>query len=547
MSDGARTEEARQATGSRLREALIAASSWLDVHAERVDALNVFPVPDGDTGTNMSLTLRAAAEALHKLPETAAVGEVAKAAYQASMMGARGNSGVILSQLLRGFAHALEGKQVMSSADLATALAEASAVAYRGVSRPVEGTILTVARKTGEAAQAAAHLQQDLRNVLEHALRAAGDAVANTPNQLEVLRKAGVVDSGGEGLRVLIEGAWMWSTGRAMERSAQAVTVRAQLDQLEHDPQEMFGFCTEFLLQGCQIPADDVKAAMEALGQSVLAVGDSELLRVHVHTRRPGQALEFAVEHGTLARVKVENMELQHAEFAAAGRTGHTRAPEAQDGVGVIAVASGAGLRGVFESLGARVVEGGQSMNPSVQDILEAVQRSVYSQVIVLPNNSNIALTARHAAELSTLPVRVLPTASVAQGIGALLAYNFQADLDANADAMTHAASAVHTVEITRAVRDAEVDGLPVKCGQVLGILDGTVVTAGASPLQAALSALAHSTLTAMELVTIYTGEGVADAEAQELAAAIRGSHPALQVDVVEGGQPHYPFILAIE
>lgn len=550
--------------GAGVRDALVAASTWLDAQAERVNALNVFPVPDGDTGTNMSLTLRAAADAVRALPDVSPAGDVARAAYQAALMSARGNSGVILSQLLSGFSQALEGRHELHAPDLARALAEASRVAYRGVSQPVEGTILTVARRAAEAAEAAAARGHDLTSVLGQAVDAAGLAVAETPNQLEVLRKAGVVDSGGEGYRVVLEGAWMYSTGRSIAEAAAAKAsadvIYADLAALGVDEGTPFGFCTELLLQGCDLPVQAVKATMEGLGESVLAVGDADLLRVHVHTLRPGQALEFAVDHGTLARVKVENMQLQHQAFAAGAgpQATATAAPGAPGGpaaqesprdsaIGVIAVAPGDGLREVFRSMGAIVVGGGQSMNPSVQEILAAVKGAGHEQVMVLPNNGNILLTAERVKEFASVPVEVIPTRTIPQGLAALLAFNFDDDLAGNVRAMADAAAAVHTVEVARAVRDADVDGIAVCTGQYMGILDERAVAVAASPEAAALEALGHVSLESAEIVTIYYGEEVAEAQAESLAGHVRDRYTGLSVEVVRGGQPHYPYLLGIE
>jgi DAK2 domain fusion protein YloV len=540
-----------RAAGAELRTALQSAAAWLSANAERVNALNVFPVPDGDTGTNMSMTLQAAVGGLERLGEDVPVSQVARAAYEAAMLGARGNSGVILSQLLSGFSKALGHATELTPQLLAEALSEASEVAYRGVSRPVEGTILTVARQAASAATAAANAGLDLPGLLEQTVRAANEAVAATPSQLEVLRKAGVVDSGGEGYRVILEGAWMWSTGRSLEEglSESRPYSRALLQNIGEE-ESMFGFCTEFLLRDSDLPVADVKMRMEELGESVIAVGDCDLMRVHVHTLRPGQALEFAVDHGTLARVKVENMQLQHDAFAAtgAGDPGLSSGDgQLASSIGVIAVAAGDGLLKVFRSLGARVVQGGQTMNPSVQEILAAVNSSGYKELIILPNNSNIILTAEHVQELTPHKVAVVPTETAPQGIGALLAFNFQADLQTNVGAMEQAAHAVHTVEVTGAIRDAEVDGIQVKSGDVLGIYDGRVVGVSDSAEEALLRTVSHAPVEAMEIVTIYWGAGASDAEAQTVSARIRQAHPGLAVEVVEGGQPHYPYVVSLE
>jgi uncharacterized protein len=532
-----------RATGADLAAALQSAASWLNANAERINALNVFPVPDGDTGTNMSMTLQAAVNGLQHLSDAAMVSEVARSAYDAAMLGARGNSGVILSQLLRGFAESLAQAEDLTPRGLAQALVRASELGYAAVSKPVEGTILTVAREVGVAATAAAGAGADLPDILAAAVRAAADAVAATPEQLEVLRKAGVVDSGGEGYRVILEGAWMWSTGRSIEdETATHPYSRALVQAIEEE--STFGFCTEYLLREATVPLDEVKTSMEALGESVIAVGDQSLMRVHVHTLRPGQALEYAVDHGTLARVKVENMQLQRDALAAGPHDADTQAPSS---IGVVAVASGEGFLKVFRSLGARVVQGGQSMNPSVQDILTAVNSSGCKELVVLPNNSNIVLTATRVQELTPHRVAVIPTKTVPQGIAALLAFNFQADMQTNLTAMEQAAHAVHTIEATRAVRDAEVDGVSVKSGDFLGLSDGDVVVSAASLEEVVLAALAHSHVEEMEIVTVYYGAGVSQHEAEAIAARIRGDHSGLAVEVVEGGQPHYAYIVSLE
>ncbi len=540
--------ERTRATGADLRAAIVAAGSWLNANAERINALNVFPVPDGDTGTNMSLTLQAAVDGVRGLADDLPVSQVARAAYEAAMLGARGNSGVILSQLLRGFSSALAGADDLTPTAFAEALREASKVAYSGVSKPVEGTILTVAREVGEAAAQAAQEGRDLPGTLEQALHAATEAVAATPSQLEVLRKAGVVDSGGEGYRVIIEAAWMWSTGRSIEESAGEARShgRALLDAVDEEG-STYGFCTEFLLRDCDMPVAEVKTHMEALGDSVIAVGETDLLRVHVHTLRPGQALEFAVDHGTLAKVKVENMELQHQAFSAAGHGAAAQQAEPVSSVGVVAVTAGDGFLRVFRSLGATVVQGGQTMNPSVQDILAAVSSSGFKELVILPNNKNIILTARHVQELTPHTVRVIPTETVPQGIGALLAFNFQADLDTNIAAMEQGAHAVRTIEITRAVRDAEVDAVQVRAGQLLGIYDGHVVLAADRVEDALLGSLREASIESFEIVTLYHGAGASDEEAQGLAARIRDAHPGLAVEVVAGGQPHFPYVVSLE
>ncbi len=535
------------ASGAALSGALVGASTWLDAHTERIDALNVFPVPDGDTGTNMSLTLRASAEALRAQPSGVSVGDAANAAYQAALMGARGNSGVILSQLLRGFAHALVDRDQLTAGALAAALGEASATAYRGLSHPVEGTILTVARAAGEAAGAAAQRSDDLVTLLDAVVVAAGAAVAATKDQLEALRKAGVVDSGGEGYRVILEGAWRWATGRSLDEPVAAPLLHAAVG-VAATQETPYGFCTEVLLRDCSVPVGDVRTAMAGLGESVLAVGDGDLVRVHVHTLRPGRVLEYAVDHGDVVKVKVENMTLQNQDMAArAHRVDPPAVSPATGAIGLVAVATGDGFQKLFRSLGASVVDGSQSMNPSIEQLLAAADALGQTQVIVLPNNPNVILTARHLQDVTRRHVDVVPTTSVPQGVGALLAFNFQADMATNLAAMAAAANAVHTVEVTRAVRDAEVDDVSVRAGQAMGMYDGRVVAVAESAEDALLRVLDGVAGETLEVVTIYFGADASEEQAQALASRVRDSHPGLTVELLRGGQAYYPYVVSLE
>ena len=382
--------------------------------------------------------------------------------------------------------------------------------------------------------------------------------MAATPSQLEVLRKAGVVDSGGEGYRVILEGAWMWSTGRSLEPGADAHTYsRALLQAVEEE--STFGFCTEFLLRDADLALPEVKQRMEALGESVIAVGDRDLMRVHVHTLRPGQALEFAVDHGTLAKVKVENMQLQHEAFAAAAEQA---AREARDAIAQVQESLREAQAKVVERdplvsarWFARAAAEALSTTPPnrrnaavhQKNTIEALNSSGYRELIVLPNNSNVILTARQVQELTPHTVTVISTETAPQGIGALLAFNFEADMQTNVAAMQQAAHAVHTLEVTRAVRDAEVDGLSVKPGELMGIYDGRVVVTSTSADEALLGALSHAPIDGLEIVTIYHGAGASEDQAQAVAARIREAHPGLDVEVFEGGQPHYPYVASLE
>ena len=528
--------------GEHVRQAADAAATWLELQAASVNALNVFPVPDGDTGTNMSMTMRAAAEAAAAEPSDEA-GTVARAVARGGLMGARGNSGVILSQLLRGFAEAAEGKAVLTVADLAEGFARAAEASYRAVGKPVEGTILTVARRAAEEATLAAGEVNTVSKLLERVLRAADRAVAATTEQLDVLRDAGVVDAGGQGFRLIVEAFWRTACGKPIEADGGAAPVASRaLVAAQHAGEGGFGFCTEFMLEGAREEPEAIRAFMDTVGDSVIVVGDGALVRVHVHALKPGAAIDYAVERGTVSRVKIENMQLQHQE----GRTGAGQ--EAASKIGVVAVVPGAGFRELFRSMGAAaLVEGGQTMNPSVDDILGAVGSVGYQELILLPNNSNILLAAQHAAEQTPRTLRVIPTRSLPQGVAALLAFNYEADLDENARLMAEAASRVASIEVTRAVRSAQTQGWHVERGQSLGLLDDQLVAVAEELIDAALGAVEKAEPERRELVSVYIGEGVSAERGEELAAAIRAAYPHLDVEVAAGGQPHYPYILSLE
>src|SRR4051794_34646077 len=384
-------------TGDSLRAALEAAATWLELQAASINALNVYPVPDGDTGTNMSMTMRAAAEAAAVEPSPAAQ-DVARSAARGALMGARGNSGVILSQLIRGFAEAVSGHETLGVEQLAEGLEGAAAAGYRAVGKPVEGTILTVARRAVEEGRLAAADGLDLIQFWERVLRTADRAVIETTSQLAALQSAGVVDAGALGYRMVIEAFWRTSRGEAIEGdgATTAAPVASQaLVAAQHVDEGGLGFCTEFLVQHASADEATIRAFMESLGDSVIVVGDADLRRVHVHTLRPGQALDWAVERGSVSRIKIENMQLQHdaGKDTAFGGRGLSR-------IGVVAVSPGPGFRALFTSTGAAaIVEGGQTMNPSVQDILTAVSSVGYQEMILLPNNGNIVMAAEQAAQ----------------------------------------------------------------------------------------------------------------------------------------------------
>ncbi|HEX76863.1 MAG TPA: DAK2 domain-containing protein [Dehalococcoidia bacterium] len=541
------TEESR--TGRDLKAMFAAATLWLERSASDIDALNVFPVPDGDTGTNMLLTMRSTMDEVADWTEEDA-SAVAQAMARGALMGARGNSGVILSQILRGLARGLNGKRCFGGGELAQSLEEAVTLAYQGVSRPVEGTMLTVIRESAQAARQAFESGRDLLGIMEAVVASARDSVARTPALLSVLREAGVVDAGGQGLYVILEGALRCLRGEEAEMAyqkprlvASAIPLVPAGPVMAHEEEVSFGYCTEFILEGERLSPERLRKRLERKGESVMVVGDERTLRVHIHSPDPGPILSYAVRQGTLHQVSIRNMDEQHRDYLEMRRS---LAPEVN--VATVAVASGEGLMRVFKSLGASaVVPGGQTMNPSTRELLAAIEQVASDKVIVLPNNSNIVATARQAQSVTTKKVEVVPTETIPQGVAALLAFNYEADLEANALAMDRARAGVKTVEFTRAVRATRIGHFKIGKDQVLGFLDGELVAVAEEPKDVLEAVVARSGAGEAEVVTVYHGKGVSPAEAEEFAQAWRQLCPGVEVEVINGGQPHYDYIISVE
>lgn len=539
--------------GERFKRLVYAGLVWLRQHQEEINALNVFPVPDGDTGTNMVLTMQSAWEEVASVNENN-VGKVAHRVAHGALMGARGNSGVILSQIWRGMARHLDNKEWLTAADLAAALEEGVRTAYKGVIRPVEGTILTVAREAAEEATLAAARTTDLSAVLERAVRRAWDALARTPDLLPVLAEAGVVDAGGQGLCVILEGMMRALRGEVMgEPAAVAATAVSPAFAAEAVPEEEYGYDVQFLIVGQNLDVEAIRRDIDAMGTSTLVVGDSETVKVHVHVPDPGVPLSYAVRLGSLRDVVVEDMQAQYREFVRAREQARPApavmvagAPSRE--VGVIAVVSGDGLEKVFMSLGASaIIPGGQTMNPSTEEILRVVEGLPTPKVVILPNNGNIILAARQAQELSRKEVVVVPTRSIPQGVAALLAFNHQAGLEENAEAMVRAASEVHTGEVTTATRDAMLNGVQVRQGQIIGLQDDQLVVSGNTVDEVVEVLLDRMGVASLEIVTLYYGADVRQEEAEALAARLQEKYPDQTFEVVYGGQPHYFYILSAE
>ena len=557
--------------GSVLRDAMISASHALSNVKQAVDALNVFPVPDGDTGTNMSMTIANAARELARLQNpTATVG--ADVASAALLRGARGNSGVILSLLFRGFSKGLKGKEEADGADLATALTFGVEAAYKAVMKPTEGTILTVSREAAEAGKAFAETNNDPIAVWEVICAEAEASLERTPDLLPQLKKAGVVDAGGKGFCIIIEAMLdVFKGGEIVAGDTEAapakVAQKSTVGSYEQDIE--FAYCTEFIVgrdPKCTLDPLSLRASLESIGDCVVVVDDEEIIKVHVHTNHPGKALEEAIKYGQFETVKIENMRIQHenagwveeadAEAAAAGPKLERVEPE--NDYGFVAVAAGEGLHGLFQDLACdQIVSGGQTMNPSTDDILSAIEATPAKTVFVLPNNKNIILAAEQAVPLADRKVVVLPTRTIPQGIAAMLAFDPDADTDTNAIAMQKAADNVSTGSVTFAARDSDFEGHKIQEGQILALDNGklsfvdTDVAVAAPRLARRLVRGRLASDKEVNFITLIYGEGITEEEAEAACENVRGKMARMGVDVdvsaIPGGQPVYYYFISVE
>ncbi|MDH5363877.1 MAG: DAK2 domain-containing protein [Dehalococcoidia bacterium] len=540
---------AKLADGKILRRMFALGTTWLEKCVPEINAINVFPVPDGDTGTNMLLTMHSAMQEAKQNTDSNA-SSIAKSMAYGALMGARGNSGVILSQFLRGLAKGLEDKKSFNGKDFAKALAEASQAAYEGIMHPVEGTILTVLKDAAYAADIAAKTDsENLLPVVETATEAARDSVAQTPDLLPVLREAGVVDAGGQGLYVLLDGARHFLKGEADKmkgRKPQLVSVNLPLASKMAPTAEVevpYGYCIEFLVEGQKINLGKIRKKLKRKGQSLIVAGNCSMVRVHIHSFKPGEILDYATHLGTLHQVKVKNMDDQYAEFI---KIQKERMPRVD--IAIVTVAAGDGFFEVFNSLGATIiVPGGQTMNPSVGELLKAVEAAPSDNIILLPNNKNIIHTASQVESLTSKRVKVIPTRTIPQGIAASLAFSYDMDLEENAQAMEEAMTAVKTIEVTKAVRKTQMNGQKIKKGQPIAILnDENLIAGGNNMLDIIFQALTKTNIENTELVTIYYAAEAQAIEAEDIAQKIREGY-RLEVEVVQGGQPHYNYIISLE
>ena len=548
--------------GDDLRAMFSVATQLFERNVGIVDALNVFPVPDGDTGTNMFLTLRDVMKEADGL-QSASAGEMASAMARGALMGARGNSGVILSQFFKGVALELEGKADFGAADLGLAFQSAREHAYKAVGEPVEGTMLTVISSVARAAQESADAGGTVHELFDVSCEAAREAVALTPTMLPVLREAGVVDAGGQGLSVILEGIRRYARGEEVEVAeleppapvgvpvgVQAGAGVVSQEFLQATDEELYGYCTQFLIQGQGLDPEAVREQMSSLANSTVVVGDDTAVKVHVHAHDPGPIVSFAVSLGTLSQVKIDSMDEQHREYSVAR---HREAgPEPSKAkvapIAVVAVAWGRGLETVFTDLGAsNILAAGDTMNPSTNEILESVESALSDNVIFLPNNRNIVPAAMQAVEITNKSLKVVPSKTIPQGIAAMLAFNPEKDLDDNVSDMESTLSTIRTGEVCRAVRPVTLNGVAVDEGQIIGLLERELVVAGDEPTDVLMSLVQAADVSDGDLVTLYWGQALTQDDADAARELVEAAFPKAGVEAVPGGQPHYHYIVSIE
>ncbi|QRG65646.1 DAK2 domain-containing protein [Brevibacillus choshinensis] len=547
-------------------------ANLLSENVKVVDGLNVFPVPDGDTGTNMNLTLTSGVEELSRR-ESPRITEAASALAKGLLMGARGNSGVILSQLFRGFSKAVNGKELINARQFAEALKSGVDSAYQAVMKPVEGTILTVAREAADLAVRAARTTEDIVVVMEKTYEQAQATLLRTPEMLPVLKEVGVVDSGGQGLLFIYEGFLRALRGESLgdiQQKPKVVMKEADLDKLVHEQHAQihmkteditFGYCTEFMVHIANSTEPNKKPFSEGLfrsqldqmGDSLLVVSDDEVVKVHIHAEHPGNVLQYAQQFGSLHRLKIENMREQHANILKAEENKSHQAAAVSTqaealSYGLIAVAAGEGIAKILRSMGVHVVvEGGQTMNPSTEDFMKAIEGLHANEIFILPNNSNIVMAAQQAAELAEGSVTVIPTKSIPQGMAALVAFNGAAEVEANEGAMKRAIASVKTGMVTHAVRDTRMGDVEIKEGDYIGIFEKEIVTAVPDLMESAQALLLEMVDEDAEIVTMFLGEGATEEQAEALEAALADKYPDVEVEIQDGGQPLYPFIFSVE
>ncbi|RBW67516.1 DAK2 domain-containing protein [Bacillus taeanensis] len=552
----------KQLDGKQFAAMIREGANFLTQQVKVIDTLNVFPVPDGDTGTNMNLTMISGVQELAQVTNNH-VGEAAKAFSRGLLMGARGNSGVILSQLLRGFSKAVESKEVINAQDLAQALQQGVQTAYKAVMKPVEGTILTVAK---DAANKATRLIdegiEDIVYLIREVTKEAKISLNKTPELLPVLKEVGVVDSGGKGLVVVYEGILAFIEGRSASKADNELSIEDMIKVSHHQSAQShmktedieFGYCTEFMVK---LEADKIRKypfdekeyqqILSKFGDSLLVVADEEFVKVHIHAETPGEVMTISQKYGSLIDIKIENMREQHSRILEEySRVENVSKPKQK--YGIVTVGSGEGIIDLFNSIGAGgVIEGGQTMNPSTEQIEKAISEVHAEAVFVLPNNSNIIMTAEQAASLSEKNVIVIPTKTIPQGISSLLAFNPEAELDENKANMREAVNAVKSGQITYAVRDTVVDNLEIYKGDFLGILDGVIKTASKNRFDCTKNLLQAMLNEESEIITLIIGTDVETKEVDELTSFLTERYEEVEIEVHKGNQPVYAYIISVE
>lgn len=530
----------------KFKKMLLGAAINLENNKTIVDSLNVFPVPDGDTGTNMNLTVQAAIKEINNLSEST-ITSLASAAANGSLMGARGNSGVILSQLLRGISKGLMGANHIDCKIIAESFKSASDTAYKAVMKPVEGTILTVARETAEKAMATYTEYEDVVEFLESLIQQAKGTLNRTPEMLSVLKQADVVDAGGKGLIYLLEGGLAALKGVEIKQEITEHTVidtEVELDEFTSEDEIIFAYCTEFIIKNPIKTAEDLLSRIYDKGDSIVCAGNENIIKIHIHTNNPGQILAIAVKYGELTSIKIDNMKEQFRERLKENHKNNQKKKK----YGFVSIGMGDGIEKVFTDLNVDVfVSGGQTMNPSTEDILEAANSINADYIIILPNNSNIILAATQAKEISDKNIYVVPSKTIPQGIAALIAFKDESNIDENIEAMTQAVKEVKTGLVTYAVRDTVFNDLEIKKDQIIAIYDGNIVNHGENPEDEAVELISKMVDEDSFLVTLFYGDNVDEKTAESIVPKIEEVAEECDIEIIYGGQPLYYYIVSVE
>ncbi|MGM0370079.1 MAG: DAK2 domain-containing protein [Bacillota bacterium] len=541
-------QEIKQINAAEFKQMLIVATKKLKEAEDKINDLNIYPVPDGDTGSNMYLTLSNAVQEIKEL-ETDSVGELADKLAMGALMGARGNSGVILSQLLKGLSNGIGDSKILTVKDLAAGLEQAAEVAYQAVMKPVEGTILTVAREVGECAIDLSD-SDDLTEFMYQIVQQAQESVAQTPQLLEVLEEAGVVDAGGRGYQIFLMGLLEGVIAEEEdfeEIFAGSFAVGRRTGQAD----EKFGYCTEFIVKDAQVESDTFREEISALGDSLVVVKTADILKLHIHTDHPGQALELGAKYGELSKIKIDNMSEQHRERIRdeeLQEKSSTDKEENTDQLAVLAVTIGDGLQDIFTEIGADyVLKGGQSMNPSTQDLLTGIEEITASDIIILPNNKNVISTAKQVQELTDKNIAIVPTKTAPQGIAAMMMFDPAGGLDTVSSDMKEELEFVKTGEVTYSVRDTEISDMKITKGDILGLLDGDIEVVAEDYNRVTLDLIEEMVGDLDSLITIYVGEETTAADKDKLINKLEDKYPDFDIEVHDGGQPIYYYIISVE